>query len=121
MVNYRDGIGRYTALNAANGAVLDEGGSLETIEQMAGYVSYRHFWTGSWRSNFTVGGLSIDNDDSLTGGGVNKEHYSVHVNLLFDPIPKMTVGAEFMYASRELENGLDGDMTRFIVSAKYAY
>jgi len=121
MVNYGDGIGRYLALNAANGAVLDEGGSLETIEQMAGYVSYRHFWTGSWRSNFTVGGLSIDNDDSLTGGGVNKEHYSVHVNLLFDPIPKMTVGAEFMYASRELENGLDGDMTRFIVSAKYAY
>jgi len=52
---------------------------------------------------------------------VNKEHYSVHVNLLFDPIPKMTIGAEFMYASRELESGIDGDMTRFIVSAKYAY
>ncbi|MEJ2160050.1 MAG: DcaP family trimeric outer membrane transporter [Chromatiales bacterium] len=122
MVNYGDGIGRYTALNAANGAVLDEGGSLDTIEQIGGYVSYRHFWGDStWRSNFTVGGLSIDNDDSLSGGGVNKEHYSVHVNLLYDPIPKMTIGAEFMYASRELESGIDGDMTRFIVSAKYAY
>ena len=33
----------------------------------------------------------------------------------------MTVGGEIMYAERSLESGDDGDMTRFILSAKYAF
>ena len=44
-----------------------------------------------------------------------------HVNLLYEPIEKMTVGGEIMYAERTLENSDSGDMMRLLFSAKYAF
>ena len=57
----------------------------------------------------------------LTGLGVTKEVRSFHANLLYEPLPKLMIGGELMYAERETEAGLDGDMTRFMLSAKYAF
>lgn len=122
MATAGSGVGRYLGLNTANGAVFDADGDLEAIDQYGAFASYRHFWgASSWRSNLTFGYLSIDNDTDLTGGGATKNAYSVHANLLFEPIPKMTIGGEVLYAKREIENGDDGDMTRFIFSAKYGF
>ena len=121
MVTTGSGVGRYLALNTANGAVIDAAGNLEAIDQTAGFVAYRHIWNSKWRSNFFYSALSIDNDTNLTGTGVTKEVRSVHANLVYEPVPKLTFGGELMYAERELESGLDGDMTRFIFSAKYAF
>jgi hypothetical protein len=45
----------------------------------------------------------------------------VHVNLIYNPLPKLDFGIEFMYADREVESGADGDLTRIQFSAKYAY
>lgn len=116
------GTGRYLGLNTSNGAVLDAAGNLKAIDQFGGFVSYRHFWNDpKWRSNFTFSYLSNDNDVSLTGGGVTKDVYSLHANLLYEPVPKLLVGGEIMYAEREVESGLDGDMTRFLFSAKYGF
>jgi hypothetical protein len=108
-------------LNTANGAVVDENGNLEAISSWGVFGSYRHFWNDQWRSNLTLGYLSVDNDTDLTGMGVTKEARSVHVNLIYSPVPKMDFGAEVMYADREIESGLDGDMLRVQFSAKYAY
>ena len=44
-----------------------------------------------------------------------------NVNLIYSPVPKMDFGVELMYANREVESGLDGDLTRLQFSAKYAY
>jgi len=52
---------------------------------------------------------------------VTKKASSVHVNLIYNPLPKLDFGIEFMMAERELENGDDGDLTRLQFSAKYAY
>ena len=68
-----------------------------------------------------ISALSINNDTALTGTGVTKDVYSAHVNLVYQPVPKLTLGGEVMFAEREIESGLDGDMTRFILSAKYAF
>ena len=121
MATYGSGTGRYLGLNTANGAVLDASGNLEAIEQWGGFVSFRHFWDPEWRSNLTLSYLSNDNDVALTGTGVTRDVYSVHANLLFQPVEKMTVGGEIMFAERELENGASGDMTRLLLSAKYAF
>ena len=115
------GTGRYLGLNTANGAVLDASGNLNAIDQWGGFVSYRHFWDAKWRSNFTYSYLSNDNDTALTGTGVTKDVYSAHANLLYQPIEKMTVGGEIMFAERTLETGESGDMTRVLLSAKYAF
>ena len=121
MATIGSGVGRYLGLNTANGAVLDADGSLDAIDQWGAFAAYRHFWTDKWRSNFTLGYLSIDNDTTLTGTGVTSDVYSVHANILYSPVPKMTVGAEIMFAEREIESGDQGDMTRFLVSAKYVF
>lgn len=115
------GTGRYLGLNTSNGAVLDADGNLQAIDQWGGFVSFRHFWEPQWRSNFTLSYLSNDNDLALTGTGVTKDVYSVHANLLYQPVEKMTVGGEIMYAERTLESDLSGDLTRLLLSAKYAF
>ena len=115
------GLGRYVGLNTANAVVLDAAGNMETIDTTSVYGSYRHFWNEQWRSNLTLGYLSVDNDPALTGGDATKDASSIHVNLIYSPQPKLDFGVELMYADREVESGEDGDLTRFQFSAKYAY
>ncbi|MEO1247380.1 MAG: DcaP family trimeric outer membrane transporter [Pseudomonadota bacterium] len=121
MATTGSGMGRYIGLNTSNGGVLDSAGNIEAIDQFGIFGSYRHFWNDNWRSNLTLSYLSNDNPVDLTGDGVTKEAYSVHLNLLYSPYPRMTVGGELIYAQRETESGADGDLTRLLVSAKYAF
>lgn len=121
MITSGSGVGRYLGLNTANDAVIDGTGNLEAIDQTGFFVAYRHVWNKKWRTNLMYSALSIDNDTALTGTGVTKEVYSANVNLVYQPVPKLTLGGEIMFAEREIESGLDGDMTRYIFSAKYAF
>ena len=114
-----DGLGRYMALNYANAGVLDENGDIETISSYGGFASYRHWWNDKWRSSFTLSGFKADNNESLTGGGVNKESYSGYVNLLYSPVKPLTVGVEYMYAENTKQNGDNGELNRVIFSVKY--
>jgi hypothetical protein len=121
MASTGSGLGRYMGLNTANGAVVDASGNLKAIDSSGIFGSYRHFWNDKWRSNFTLGYLTVDNPVELTGMGVTKEAKSFHINLIYSPVPKMDFGIEYMYANREVENGADGDLDRIQFSAKYAY
>jgi len=121
MASWGDGIGRYIGLNTSNGAVIDENGNLSSIEQTGVFGSYRHLWNDKWRSNFTVGYLAVDNDTALTGMNATKNATSYHANIIYSPQPKLDFGLEFLYADREVESGNDGNLSRFIFSAKYAF
>ena len=121
MASSGKGLGRYIGLNTANGAVLDADGKLHAIESTGVFGSFRHFWSEKWRSNLTLSYLWVDNDTDRTGNGVTKNAGSVHVNLIYSPVPKLDLGIEFLYADREVESGEDGDLTRLQFSAKYAF
>lgn len=114
-----DGLGRYMALNYVNAGVLDANGEIETISSYGGFASYRHWWTDKWRSSFTLSGFKADNNEALTGGGVNKESYSAYANLLYSPVKPLTVGVEYMYADNTKQNGDNGELNRVIFSVKY--
>jgi len=115
------GMGRYVGLNTANGAVLDATGNLNAIDSSLGAVAYRHHWNSQWRTNLIYSMMNVDNDTALTGTGVTESVSSYQINLLYSPVPKMTLGVGLLDATRELESGADGDMTRIIFSAKYAF
>ncbi|MFA3793050.1 DcaP family trimeric outer membrane transporter [Aliiglaciecola sp. SL4] len=119
--NYGQGLGRYIALNAVNGAVLNANNELEAIDSAGFSIAYRHIWDTQWRSNFTYSMFSADNDTALTGLSTTKETYSARANILYSPSKELTFGAEYAYAKRELETGADGDMSRLQFSAKYAF
>jgi len=122
MVNYGDGIGRYVGL----GFVLDGytdgfSGSIETAESLSWFVSYRAVWNDKWRSNFMYGTNSIDYNDDTQAQGFNDNASSFHVNLIHNVLPKLDVGAELIWGERETVAGVDGDFTRVMFSAKYAF
>jgi hypothetical protein len=125
MATYGSGVGRYLGLAAGVDAVAtlntagDAYDSLKAVDEMGAFVSYRHLWDGNWRSNFTYGYLTIDNPSEAPNS--TKEASSIHVNLIYSPLPKLDIGAEIMYAKRTMENDVDGDLTRLMISAKYAF
>jgi hypothetical protein len=115
------GLGRYIGLNTANGAVLDEDHNLNGISSWGAFASYRHFWSERLRSNLTFGYLAVDNDTDLTGMGVTRNASSMHINLIYSPVPKLDFGIEYLRADRKIESGDEGALNRFQFSAKYAF
>lgn len=121
MLSTGSGMGRYIALNTANGAVLTSNGSLDAIDSTAGFISYRHFWSDKVRSNITYSQIDIDNDTDLTGFSVTRSARSLQANVLFSPVDKVTLGVGYLFAERELESREDGELNRLILSAKYDF
>ncbi len=121
MFNTGSGLGRYSALNASNGAVITPDGDLEAIDSTGYAIAYRHVWNEKTRSSIMFSAYEADNDIELTGDSVTDSTYSTRVNLLYSPTKVLTFGAEYAYAHREVESGLEGDMNRIQVSAKYAF
>lgn len=119
--NTGSGMGRYVALNVSNGAVITPNGELEAIDSTGYAIAYRHVWNEKMRSSFTFSALDVDNEVALTGDSVTESSYSTRANLLYSPTKALTVGAEYTFAKREVESGLEGDMNRVQISAKYAF
>ena len=121
MASAGSGIGRYVGINFLEDAVIDGSGNLDALDVFAAYASYRHVWGGTWRSNFTVGYVNVDNDPLLTGLASNAEASSARVNLFWSPAPKFDLGVELSTAKRELESGSSGTMNRLDFQAKYSF
>ncbi len=122
MVNFGDGIGRYVGLGfVPDGYIDDTTNKIETAESLSWFVAYRAVWNDQWRSNFMYGTNSIDYNDDVQAATLNDNASSFHVNLIRTVLPKLDVGAEVIWGERETVNGVDGDFTRFMLSAKYAF
>ena len=120
-VNTGGGLGRYIGLNVANGAIVDASNQLEAIDSLGLFASFRHHWNEKYRSNFIYSQIDIDNNVTLSGGGATKKTWSARANLMFDWATNLTLGGEVALANRELENGQDGDLTRFQFMAMYKF
>ncbi len=124
MFNYGNALGRYMGLNAFNDGYIDANGDIETFDQYGGFIAYRHLWSDHWRSNFSFSMAEADNPDASDVplvGGYAKTYQSAHVNLQYVPTPALMLGGEFIYATKELEDGRDGDLSRFQFSVKYGF
>ena len=118
------GLGHYAALNAAQGAVYnDQTGELSSIASTGYGVAYRHMWTDKARSSIMFSAFDADADEvtKVTMGDYTEKTYSARVNYIYSMSKTMTVGAEYAYAKRETDAGLEGDMSRVQFSAKYAF
>jgi len=121
MLSTGAGMGRYAALNASNGAVIDSNNQLNAIDSTLGFVAYQHHWGDGWRSNFIYSVLDVDNDPMLVGAGVTESAETLRVNLAYSPAKKLTFGIEASQSKRENSGNADGDMTRVQFTAKYAF
>jgi hypothetical protein len=121
MVTYGDGVGRYIGLGFVPDGYVDTAGNIATAEALAYFVALRLPLGNKWRTNIMYGNTTIDYDSDVAAATLNDTGSSIHWNLIYNILPKLDVGAEIMYGERELVNGTDGDFTRLMFSAKYAF
>ncbi|WKE67305.1 DcaP family trimeric outer membrane transporter [Gallaecimonas kandeliae] len=120
MVSGGDGMGRYVALNAINGANADADGGLNTISTVGGFAAYRHMWNDKLRSTVMYSGTFANNNDS-GATGLTKSVQSWHANIMYSPVKPITFGVEYIFGERKLENGAKGSLDRLQFAAKYVF
>ena len=121
MLNAGSGIGRYLGLAISSDTVLNSTGGLDAIDGLGAYVGYRHVFNRSVRGNVFYSLARFDNDIRLTGGSVTESVESAHINLIYSPLPKLDLGAELIFAERDIESGLDGELRRLHMHVRYNF
>lgn len=120
-LNVGNGLGRYLGLNAFNVGTLNAEGDIKLTPQYGVFAAYRHRWSDRLYSSFGVSFAEADNDTAVSGFDVPKAYQSAHANVVWVPIRRMSIGAEYIWGRREDESGADGVLNRLQLSAKYLY
>lgn len=116
-----EGISRYIGLGITADTAYDIArDELATTGVLAGYVGWRHAFTPKLRTNLIYARSDYDNDGTL-GPLVTKSVQSIRGNVFYTPMPKVDIGAEYMYGVREIEDGRKGDINRVQFTTKYSF
>lgn len=114
-------------LGAGTAAAL-VGGDLKLQKAWGGMVGIKHSWSDTLRSNLYVGYVKPETDDGVDAAlaaGQNASLRTVHVNLLWNPAPKTTVGVEFIHGQRKTNPNPGGETkgqdSRVQVSFQYNF
>ena len=126
MLSSGNALGRYMGLNGYRSGIIEADGDIDLIDQTGGFIALRHFWSNEWRSNLVLSASQADNPESVSDTTASA-YQSAQLNLLYSPIPKITLGGEYIFASKEVENTsgalLDdkGELQRLQFSVKYVF
>lgn len=102
--------------------ILDTHNNLHLINAYSAMLAYQHWWNDKWRSNIAYGFERMDSPLSLPKTALlTQQLESVHVNLLWNPLPAATLGIEYIYGARALIDGGYGNLSRAQFSAKYSF
>ncbi len=122
--NYGDGIGRYiNDLQEIGGqdAVFNPlTGQLETLSVFSSYVAFQHWWRETLRSTWTYSWVDVDNLDFQNDSDYARTDRAI-VNLLWSPVPRIDIGAEFLWGRRENNDGAKGIARQFQFGGKYRF
>ena len=120
-VNYGNALGRYLGLNSFNVGALDATNKIVLTRQYGMLVAYKHLWTNRLHSSIGASFSGAANDTAISGFAVPKYYQSAHADIVWSPIDRMSLGAEYIWGRREDESGDDGTLNRLQFSAKYLY
>lgn len=113
-------LGRYIALNAFRDGAVEAGGDIDLLDVTGGYIAYRHLWNNQWRSTLSYAMATADNPASV-GADVTDRISNANLNLIYSPTPKLSFGAEYLLAERELASGVDGDLRRLQLTGRWDF
>jgi len=122
------GDGRYqNAFGFIPDAILNcSNNHLTAVGSWGGMISYQHWWTDTLRTN--VNG-SFNKQVNNTGDfststvydGQAEQWYTVHVNLIWSPVPQMDTGIEYIHSNKKLQSSQQGDFNRLQISSKFKF
>ncbi|EXR29533.1 hypothetical protein J694_1495 [Acinetobacter sp. 1281984] len=89
-------------------------------------IGYQRKWNPILRSTFAIGGVQYKDDNTyansnLTNTSYNKEIYNALVNLIWNPVKNIDLGAEYTYGQRKTFADDKGDYSRINLLAKYNF
>ena len=132
-MNGGPGIGRYLQDLLFNGAILnDTTHQLDLMTSFATFVGYEHFFPGDqWETNLICDyeKTNLKDVDQLIADGaqLTKRSESVHLNLIWHPVPNTSFGVEGSWGRREVGGFIPpgqedhGNMERIQFSAIYNF
>ncbi len=125
---YGPGLGRYQqGPGGSNNAAYVEGRDLKPLTSWGVNIGYQHYWSDTLRSNLVYGHSQNQNKYPAVPRSTIEQLNSVHANLLWSPIPRSTIGVEYIYGSIQtgaiptatLSN--KGEASRIQFSAQYGF
>jgi hypothetical protein len=103
-ITYGKGIGRY--LNGVMpDAYLKTDGSLDAVKMIGFDATYTHVWSDTAESNVIFG--EYHNYDTV-GGGDLEQTRSLHANYMWHPVPRVTLGMEYMWGQKKTDGLVAG-------------
>lgn len=111
MLNYGDGLARHSTLGAFADAVVEADGSLDANTGYSALLAFQHYWAPQWRSTLAVSTARSDLPASVAGV-LTRSTSSSHLNLIWAPNQRWSLGVEYLQAWRELKQGADGELQR---------
>jgi hypothetical protein len=128
-LSYTDGANNYLYRSGADSAYV-ENGDVETISGYGGSVG-AGFNLGDGRSiNIGYGMTEVDLDDAVAANSIvanaklsnlTESISAVMANYKWTPVKNVMMGVEYKYASREQQNGDDGDASSVAFAAQYNF
>ncbi len=87
-------------------------------------IAWLAYYNRTWSDRFTSS-IGISEARQFTIGGQAESAFATahlaNVNLLFHPIPGMTVGPEYVWGRLNVKSGADETDNRLMVSVKYVF
>ena len=121
---YGHGIARYmgdTAVLGLDAAPISPTNlSLRALPLFGTYGSYQHYWSPALRSSLTGGFAQLQNTLFQPANTYHKSAYS-SVNLIWNPIGSLDLGAEFLYGWVKERSGASADDPRIQITARYKF
>jgi hypothetical protein len=114
MTEWGPGLGRYINDLAGQGfdAQVDPiTGELDLVEAFGWNASYEHWYCETWLSNFTCGNVRVDNNAGQAAATYDSAQY-VAASLWWLPVPRMSLGIEYLFGQRENLDGQDAQSQR---------
>jgi hypothetical protein len=126
MLSGGNALGRYLGVGAFRDAQIELDKTISLIPQYGGFIAYRHPWSAKLRSSIVASAIAADNPGSADVT-TPRAYQSLHVNLIYEPLPKLSFGGEYIWARRQ-DEGIhgtmpddEGSLNRFQASLKYNF
>ena len=110
---YGEGLGRYLlGIQSNAGASINPAGDNVSLNENWGIsLNYQHHWRDGLRSNVMGGYAKADRSNSDPPDSFERSAYAA-ANLMWSPLPFLTLGLEYVYARLENLDGSDLDDNR---------
>jgi hypothetical protein len=126
-INFGDGLGRYADSGVDQAASITREGTLDTQFSYGGFISYRHWWTDTIRSNIDLAMMRHDLNPLEEAmfpdeeRDANRRLFSSHANTLWSPVEQITLGLEYIWGNRTVHDGRDGKVRRLQFTTIYDF